>query len=207
MQALILLVGNFLLGREVLLVKKEIAKILKSKQYIIAQNNFLLSALVAGEDRRFFEHHGYDPIAITRAIRNKLLHNRTEGASTIEQQLVRTIIGNYEKTLSRKVKEILIARTLKYSFSKHEIAYSYISTAYYGWSMNNIQQAYRRLNLNNISMTRLQAAKLIARLRYPEPKIPNKERKQRILSRARYIMSLQKSSPSKETKRVSNAAI
>ncbi|MDG9757079.1 transglycosylase domain-containing protein [Pseudomonas sediminis] len=207
MRILILLIGKIFLRDEIHSTKTAVAQIIHSKNYLIAQNELLLSALIAGEDRRYLKHAGYDPIAITRAIRNKIFQNRTEGASTIEQQLTRTITGRYERTAARKIKEIIISCALSTAFKKQEIAYCYISTAYYGWSMNNIQQAYTRLKLNNSSLTQLQAAKLIARLRYPEPQKPQKIRKQKILSRARYIMDLQKNHSFKECLRINNATI
>ncbi|MBZ9663866.1 transglycosylase domain-containing protein [Pseudomonas sp. LMG 31766] len=207
MRTLISLIGKIFLRDEIYSTKKAITEIIHSKNYLMAQNELLLSALIAGEDRRYLKHAGYDPIAIVRAIRNKILHNRTEGASTIEQQLTRTITGKYERTATRKIKEIIISCALSATFKKQEIAYCYISTAYYGWGMNNIQQAYSRLKLNNSSLTQLQAAKLIARLRYPEPQKPQKSRKQKILLRARYIMDLQKNHSTKEDLGINNAAI
>ena len=69
----------------------------------------LSKLLISGEDHRFFYHLGFDIIAIARAVRNRLLYGRIEGASTIEQQLVRVLTNEYQRTFSRKIKEILLA--------------------------------------------------------------------------------------------------
>ena len=64
--------------------------------------NTLSKLLISGEDHRFYYHLGFDTIAICRALRNRLIYNRIEGASTIEQQLVRVLMNDFEKTYKRR---------------------------------------------------------------------------------------------------------
>src|SRR5208337_2064528 len=61
----------------------------------------LRQALIAAEDHRFFNHGGVDPIALVRAIVRFHLRGRLQGASTIEQQLVRTVTMRYDRTVLR----------------------------------------------------------------------------------------------------------
>jgi penicillin-binding protein 1A len=146
--------------------------------------------LSAAEDRRFNVHKGFDPIGITRAIRNYILYSRIEGASTIEQQLVRVLTGRYKRTLSRKLREIMLATIISKIFDKQQLAKAYIFYGYYGWRMNGLKQACIRLRQDVTHMTELEVAQLIARLRYPEPHNASKAQKERIKSRAFYIISV-----------------
>ena len=187
MHILFLLAGKIFTPREIQLTHNVIATTLLTDDYQNAVHEALLNALITGEDRRFMRHNGYDFTAIARAIINNLRNSRIEGASTIEQQLTRTITGNYEISLKRKIKEILIASSLKKKFTKKEIAYCYITIAYYGWQMNNLSQAYKRLNLDSGKITTRQASELIARLRYPEPRHPSIARSKKISERANFI--------------------
>ncbi|WP_185279267.1 biosynthetic peptidoglycan transglycosylase, partial [Elizabethkingia anophelis] len=92
----------------------------------------LVDFLIIGEDRRYYQHKGFDVIAIIRAIRNRIFYNKKEGASTIEQQLVRVLTNQYCRTLKRKIKEIILATKLKKMLSKKEIALLYLRLAYFG---------------------------------------------------------------------------
>lgn len=93
----------------------------------------LARMIVFVEDKRFYSHYGVDPIAIVRAfIANTRAKRYIQGASTITQQLARTLYLSNEKTLTRKVKEVLKAFSIERSMSKDEILYSYVSNVYMG---------------------------------------------------------------------------
>ncbi|MBV9152958.1 MAG: transglycosylase domain-containing protein, partial [Alphaproteobacteria bacterium] len=82
----------------------------------------LVHAVVAIEDRRFFEHGGIDPRGILRAAWRNVTGSRgTEGGSTITQQLARLTYLSPERTLRRKVQEIMLASWLESRLSKNEI--------------------------------------------------------------------------------------
>ena len=74
-------------------------------------DGMLMEMLVTGEDRRFLRHCGFDPAAIARAA-FWTLRGRLQGASTIEQQLVRTITGEKQIRTTRKIREILLAASV-----------------------------------------------------------------------------------------------
>ena len=93
---------------------------------------FLKDAVVA-EDRRFYQHNGLDTKSIGRAILVNLWEgSRAQGASTITQQLARTMFLTQEKTFSRKIKEVLLAVALEEKFSKDEILTMYLNEIYMG---------------------------------------------------------------------------
>lgn len=93
----------------------------------------LIHAVIAIEDRRFYSHHGIDLRGILRAAWHDLRGDRTvEGASTITQQLVRMTYLSPERTLRRKVQEIMLALWLEARLSKDEILTRYLNTAYFG---------------------------------------------------------------------------
>ena len=93
----------------------------------------LIHAVVAVEDRRFYEHHGIDMESIARAALVNLQYGSIEeGASTITQQLVKNLFLSHEQTFGRKAEEILLALDMEANYSKNEILELYLNTIYYG---------------------------------------------------------------------------
>lgn len=102
----------------------------------------LVDALLATEDRRFFHHWGIDLYGIARALANNITQGKiTQGASTITQQLSRTLFLNLEQTLSRKIKEALTALRIERTYSKEEILEMYLNQCYFGKGAHGIQAA------------------------------------------------------------------
>ena len=153
-----------------------------------------LRALILAEDKRYFSHLGFDSIAVARAIWSLLFRRKLQGASTIEQQLVRTVTRRYEITVARKLREILLASVLSASFPKDQMARAYLSVAYFGWQMNGVRQACKRLSVDPMTATAVQAAQIIARLKYPEPDEASPKRLMQIQNRAHHILRLQRAS-------------
>jgi len=146
--------------------------------------------LISGEDHRFFSHPGFDVVAICRAIHRRIFSGKVEGASTIEQQIVRVLTGRYERTIRRKVREILLAVLLKSVVPKVDLPGLYLQIAYYGWRMNNYRQACTRLSLDPRFMSLEEAARLVARLKYPEPRARSIRRQAQIERRASHLLNL-----------------
>jgi membrane peptidoglycan carboxypeptidase len=145
--------------------------------------------LISGEDRRHGRHPGYDVQAMIRAFVHRAFFRSREGASSIEQQIVRVVTGRFERTWRRKVREILLASLVASHFPKQLTPSLYLSIGYYGWRMNSFVQASRRLALlDDLSLA--DAAALVARLKYPEPRNPPKSRLQQIDARMRYLKNL-----------------
>jgi len=157
----------------------------------IARNDILEKLLISAEDHRFKYHIGFDVLAILRAFRNNFFYNKNEGASTIEQQIVRVLTNDFEKTAKRKIKEIFLATTLSKIVPRQEIPLIYLHIAYYGSNMTGLQGVYDRFQLpQDIVITDDIAAEIIARIKYPEPKILSEKRANQINIRKKHILWL-----------------
>jgi membrane peptidoglycan carboxypeptidase len=150
----------------------------------------LYKLLISGEDHRFFSHGGFDVVAIARAVWRNLVFNKREGASTIEQQIVRVLTGNFERTLRRKVKEIFLATLVGNVVPKQDLPGLYLDIAYYGWRMNGLRQACSRLRLDLRRLSLGESASLVARLKYPEPKQAPPDRIMQIKRRSVHLTNL-----------------
>lgn len=99
-------------------------------------------AVVATEDHRFYDHHGFDAIGTTRAlVHNALAGELREGGSTITQQLARNLYFTQEQSLSRKIAELITAIQLERHYSKSDILALYINTIYYGDGYYSLAEA------------------------------------------------------------------
>jgi membrane carboxypeptidase/penicillin-binding protein PbpC len=147
----------------------------------------MVELLIAGEDHRFLHHPGVDPVALCRALW-KTIRGSRQGGSTVAMQLARTITGRYEMTLERKMREIVLALLLTRYFGKADLPPLYLHIAYYGWKMNGFRQACRRLGIEPGAMSQFDAAKLVARLKYPEPRFAGIERTRQIERRAKHLI-------------------
>jgi penicillin-binding protein 1B len=93
----------------------------------------LIEALIAVEDRYYFEHFGLDPFGILRAIYINGLHGKlTQGGSTLTQQLIKNMFLTRERTFTRKINEMLMALMLEYHYSKEDILSAYVNEIYLG---------------------------------------------------------------------------
>lgn len=103
---------------------------------------FLVDAFVAIEDNRFFNHRGYDPRGILRAVKvNVTSGDLVQGGSTITQQLARNLFLNLEQTAERKLLEFCIAVELERRFTKEEIFEMYLNQIYFGSGYYGVEQA------------------------------------------------------------------
>jgi membrane peptidoglycan carboxypeptidase len=106
--------------------------------------DFLVKALLAREDARFFEHHGVDFRGLVRAtLRNIRDRDYTQGASTLSMQLARNSYDIREKSLHRKLLEIALTLRLEAHYSKDEILTHYLNRIYFGSGADGIEQAAR----------------------------------------------------------------
>lgn len=162
---------------------------IKLKNAEIEFSDNLLKYLVAGEDHRFWLHFGVDPIGLIRAFWRTTFCHRREGGSTIAMQLVRTITKQYEITPKRKFREIYFATRLTLTLEKKEILKLYLNIAYFGWNMHGIEQICKVLELDTHALSNYEAASIVARLKYPEPRFNKKNKLKSIDLRANYIIN------------------
>jgi len=93
------------------------------------------------EDRRFFYHLGVDPISVLRALLQSRVSGRVQGVSTIEQQLVRTVLDSRARTIRRKTREMMIATVLSLARPKRDILGAYLRCAYFGTNLTGSDAA------------------------------------------------------------------
>ena len=146
--------------------------------------------LIVGEDHRFYEHHGVDLLAHCRALWKTFFSGVRQGGSTIAMQFVRTVTGRYEKTWRRKFVEIFFAVRLTRHVQKTQLPILYLWVAYYGCGMNNFTQACARLKINPKTVSVFEAAKLVARLKYPEQRECSPKHLEKIQRRGRHLITL-----------------
>ncbi|TBO32897.1 PBP1A family penicillin-binding protein [Aquabacterium lacunae] len=89
-------------------------------------------SLLAVEDARFYEHNGIDPVGVLRAIVSNMTGGRKQGASTITQQVARTFFLTRERTITRKLKEAMLALRIERQLSKDRILELYMNEIYLG---------------------------------------------------------------------------
>lgn len=105
----------------------------------------LVQAIVATEDRRFFEHGGFDPFALLRAtVANVRAGRVRQGGSTLTQQLAKNVFLKPDRTLRRKVQELLLAFWLEANFTKEQIFTLYINRVYLGSGTYGVDAAAQR---------------------------------------------------------------
>jgi len=101
----------------------------------------LQQAVIAIEDAEFYQHHGFSLRGILRAIQKSLTARKIEGGSTITQQLVKNVLLSPEKTLKRKLEEIVLSILVEQKFSKAEILQMYLNEVNFGGSVYGVEEA------------------------------------------------------------------
>ena len=166
----------------------------------IRHQNFdecLIHCLYLGEDKRNNIHYGVDFYGIIRALLSTFRGN-IQGASTIEQQFVRTVTGRYDKNVSRKIEEQILALLVSIKLSKKVIAESYLSIAFFGTSMNGYIALCCNLKPQIYDLEFY--AKVIARLKYPQPSKVDTYWKKKVERRSLWIIKQYKSIEQAESK-------
>jgi penicillin-binding protein 1A len=137
---------------------------------------YVPQAFVAIEDRRFYAHHGIDPIGVARALIANLLHRSVaQGGSTITQQLAKNLFLSQERTLTRKVQEVVLALWLERKFSKTQILELYLNRVYFGAGAYGIEAAAQRYFAKPAhKLTLAEAAMLAGLVRSPSRLSPSR---------------------------------
>jgi penicillin-binding protein 1A len=112
----------------------------------------LQDAVIAIEDRRFYEHYGIDLRRIVKIIWINATSRHRPGASTLTQQLARNLFLTPEKTITRKLKEIILALQIEQTYTKDEILTMYLNQIYLGRGAYGVQAAARTFFGQNVQM-------------------------------------------------------
>ena len=126
---------------------------------------YLPQAVIAIEDHRFQSHFGFDPIGFTRAmVRNVMSGRMREGGSTLTQQLAKNLFLKPERTIDRKIQELILAFWLEANYSKAEILELYLNRVYFGAGAWGVDAAARRYFGKPASALSLDESAMIAGL-------------------------------------------
>src|SRR4051812_19772091 len=129
----------------------------------------VVDAVLAAEDRSFFDHGGVDPWGTLRALWADLRGGSTQGGSTITQQYVKNVYLTSERTITRKIKEAVLSIKVEQELTKQEILTRYLNTVYFGRGAYGIGAAVRAYFDHDLSQVTLpEAAYLAGLIRSPE---------------------------------------
>ncbi len=132
--------------RRVYHFKESLESKVDRKQFVSSKDipDMMKKAIVATEDRRFYDHGALDLVSVTRALVTNYMAGQTlEGGSTIAQQTVKNIFLSHDRTLSRKIEELALAVRLEKNYTKDEILELYLNTIYFGHGAYGIKDAAR----------------------------------------------------------------
>ncbi|TPL37582.1 transglycosylase domain-containing protein [Mesorhizobium sp. B2-4-6] len=140
---------------------------------------YIPEAVVAIEDRRFYSHFGIDPIGLSRAMVANLLGGHfSQGGSTLTQQLAKNLFLTPDRTLERKVQEVLLALWLEHKHSKDQILEMYLNRVYFGSGAYGVEAASRRyFGKSARDVTLSEAALLAGLLKAPSKLSPARDPK------------------------------
>ncbi|HEY0267525.1 MAG TPA: PBP1A family penicillin-binding protein, partial [Rhizomicrobium sp.] len=138
---------------------------------------YLPAAFIAMEDRRFYSHNGIDPLGLARALLLDLrAHHWVAGGSTISQQTAKIVYTNQQRTMSRKLTELIDAAGLEKSLSKQQILMLYLNRIYLGsgaYGVDGAARVYFGASARNLSLA--QAAMLATLTRAPSVFSPRRD--------------------------------
>ena len=147
-------------------------------------------AVIAAEDANFYRHHGIDFSGILRAIKMDLkLKKPVYGGSTISQQLIRSTFLTREKTLKRKIREIILTLELERRYSKDQILEWYLNQIPLGPNIYGVEAASRTyFNKSTKDLSIAEAATLAALIKSPSYLSPFGSHKEELLARKDYVL-------------------
>lgn len=165
-------------------------QIYRDKVYYYELPQNLINAVIATEDRRFFTHHGVDIFGILRAyIANYKAGRVVQGGSTITQQLAKMQFLTPERTMQRKIQEIMLALQLESKFSKEEIITFYLNRAYFGSGNYGVSHAAKNYFGKDISDLNLNEAAMLAGLLKAPSKLSPKNNLELAQERSHIVLS------------------
>ncbi|MBP8960744.1 transglycosylase domain-containing protein [Patescibacteria group bacterium] len=121
-------------------------------------------ATLAIEDSEFFNHFGFRPTSMLRAVRAYVKDHRVEGASTITQQLIKNVLLSPERTFDRKMKELVLSVMVERRYTKSEILELYLNNISYGGTAWGIESASQKFFGKSVGELSLGEASLLAGL-------------------------------------------
>jgi penicillin-binding protein 1A len=151
--------------------------------------SYVANAVIATEDRRFYDHFGLDVVGLLRAIWVNLEAGRVkQGGSTITQQLAKNLFLTGDRTMSRKIQEAMLAFYLENHYSKDEIITLYLNTVYFGAGAYGVDAAARRYFGKGAPELNLKEAAILAGLLKAPSRFSPKNDQELSLDRAAIVL-------------------
>lgn len=150
---------------------------------------YVVDAIVSTEDRRFYSHFGFDIISFTRAMLTNIFAGRyAQGGSTITQQVAKNLFLTPNKTIKRKVQELLFAFWLEHKFSKEQILTLYLNRVYLGTGTYGIEAASQKYFQKSSRDLNLKEAAIIAGMLKAPSRYNPIASEQRAVDRAKVVL-------------------
>ncbi|PLS76682.1 MAG: hypothetical protein CYG61_01220 [Actinobacteria bacterium] len=167
----------------------------------------VVDAVLAAEDKAFFDHGGLDPFGIARATWADVRGRSLQGGSTITQQYVKNVYLGRERTVWRKFKEAILAMKIERKLGKYEILERYLNTIYLGRGAYGVQAAARAYFGKDVSELGLrEAAYLAGLIRSPEAADATRSAKVATARRDRTLVAMQRAGSITAAQRAAAAA-
>ncbi|HEY4395783.1 MAG TPA: PBP1A family penicillin-binding protein, partial [Polyangia bacterium] len=149
----------------------------------------LVNAVVSAEDADYFQHGGLNYRGMIRAFLEDVLRGRrAQGGSSITQQVVKNLVLSPERTLRRKVQEIILARQLSEKLSKEEVLALYLNQIYYGHGRYGCEEAARYFFGKSVRDINLAEAALLAGLPQSPERLSPRRHPEAAKTRQRYVL-------------------
>jgi 1A family penicillin-binding protein len=149
------------------------------------------NATIAIEDKNFYNHGGISVWAMVRTIITNVIYQRSAGGSTLTQQLIKNAILTSEKSIPRKIKEIILAQRIEKKFSKDEILQMYLNEIPYGSNSYGVEAASQKYFGKKIGDVTLAEAAILAALpQAPSRYSPYGTHKDLLLGRKNYVLEV-----------------
>jgi len=173
--------------------RKVIGEIFAERRTVIPMSqvprNMVLSVLAA-EDADFYEHEGLDYNGILRAVGRDIIAGRAaQGGSTITQQVVKLVLLTPERTISRKIRELILARRLENELSKDEILHLYLNHVNFGHGRYGIQEAARYYFAKNARDLTLAESAMLAGIPQAPARLSPRSNPEAAKRRQGYVLS------------------
>ena len=148
-----------------------------------------VQAVVAAEDADYFKHGGVDYMGMARAfITNVLRGRKAQGGSTITQQVIKNLLLTPERSMKRKVQEIILAHRLSEKLSKEDILALYLNQIYYGHGRYGCEEAARYFFGKSVKEIDLAEAALLAGLPQSPERLSPRKHPDAAKARQRYVL-------------------
>ena len=173
--------------------KKVIGEIFTERRTVIPMSQVprhVVLSVLAAEDADFYEHEGLDYYGILRAVGRDIMEGRAaQGGSTITQQVVKLMLLTPERTISRKIRELILARRLENELTKDEILHLYLNNVNFGQGRYGIQEAARYYFEKNASELTLAESSLLAGIPQAPARLSPRRHPEAARRRQQYVLS------------------